>query len=147
VLIRQGERASPREDAGSDPLQHDGVILHPSLGAPRVSPSGGSLPFTLIVRPRPHGDAPVGTLQVRGPDDSVLLETPLPLPAPDAAGTIRVVTALRLNELPSGVYTLRVSVRQGPDEAVRDAAFEVGVPQGRLPQREPHPPAVASRSE
>ena len=131
ILIRQAERdassaertATTGEEPG-DPLQYQGLTLHPNLGTPIRRGDTRSLPFSFLVR-GPSSEPPTASVELHRSDGEAVFRAPLPVPPPDAAGRSRVVSALQLGNLPAGSYVLSVTVLQAGGEAVRDVSFEL----------------------
>ena len=130
MLIRQAERAATGIKATNtggerdDPLQYQGLTLHPNLGTPLRRGDTRSLPFSVQVVSR-SGEPPSAAVELRDSDGDAVFRAPVSGPPPDTTGRSRVVSALQLGDLPAGAYVLRVTVRQGTDEAVRDVSFEL----------------------
>lgn len=131
ILIRQAERASSTGTEGAtagrapgDPLQYQGLTLHPNLGTPLRRGESRSLPFSFLVR-APSGEPPTASVELRRSDGEAVFRAPLSVPPPDASGNSRLVSALQLGDLAAGSYVLSVSVRQEGVEAVRDVSFEL----------------------
>jgi VWFA-related protein len=131
ILIRQAERdsssterAAPTSREPGDPLQYQGLTLHPNLGTPLRRGDTRSLPFSFLVRGT-SSERPTASVELRRSGGEAVFRAPVPVPPPDAAGSSRVVSALQLGDLPAGSYVLSVTVLQAGDEAVRDESFEL----------------------
>jgi VWFA-related protein len=122
VIIGQAERLTSGERLESTLLRYGDVVLYPNLGTPLRRGVNTTLPFSLVVRAAADTEPPAASVELRR-DESILLQTPLTMPAADAAGRIQIVTQVPLTGLPAGSYTLRVRVRHGNSEEVREATF------------------------
>ena len=108
VIVGHTERRALREPG---PLQHEGMQLFPTLGAPLRLPAGKPLAFTFTLRPGPR---PLRSAEVelsRG--DEMVTRSGVTLPRADESGQIRVVGGLPVDGLEPGEYTLRLVVNDG----------------------------------
>jgi hypothetical protein len=122
VLVARAEKIAPRSDGARDDneLTVGDVQLYPNLGQPyRVS---DNLSFYAAVIP--SGAAVTATLGLaRG--ETTLANQPLPLPAVDPSGRVRVMGQVPMAALGPGAYTLTLTIAGGPAPVVRRAEFSV----------------------
>ena len=122
VIVKRAEKIPDKERRLDNPLTVKDVIVYPNLGDP-VSKAAKELGFYFAVYPTP-GPAPVATLQLLL-NDSPIAQLPVPLAAADNSGRIQQVGRLPLEQIPPGLYELRVVVTQGHTQVTRTALIRI----------------------
>ena len=120
VLIARTEKMPATEKGDENLLTVGGVQLYPNLGEPY--PKTGTLSFYVLILP--NGARVTASLSL-GQNGTTLATLPLALAAPDASGRIQQLAQLPLASLPSGSYTLTLTVIGGPVPVARSTGFTV----------------------
>jgi VWFA-related protein len=116
--------AEPNALGDPSPLRYEGVQLYPNMGDSVSAGSGKPLPFLFTVRPGARALASATVELVRS--GQTVLQSPVALPSPDAAGQMRVVSGLPVAGLEPGPYVLRLSVNSPQGFQTRSTPFTLG---------------------
>lgn len=123
VLVTRAEKVAAAASAGSDDneLTVGDVQLFPHLGQPyRV---GDNLMFYAAIIP--SGASEITATLGLATGETTLAHQPLPLPAVDASGRIRVMGQVPIAALGPGAFTLTLTIAGGTMPVVRRAEFSV----------------------
>jgi VWFA-related protein len=116
--------SEPRALGEPGPLQVQGVHLFPSFGEVVRVGAGKPVAFVFTLRP---GERPIREASVElDRNGETARRARVPLPPPDAAGDVRVVSGLPVADLAPGAYTLRLVVDDGRGFETRTAAVTLG---------------------
>ena len=110
--------AEPRALGEGAPLQYQGLQLFPSFGEAVAVGAGKPLAFLFTLRPG-NGPLPETTVELLN-GSATVRRADLSLPAPDAAGQVRVVSGLAIDGLTAGPYTLRLTLSDGQSLETRN---------------------------
>jgi VWFA-related protein len=124
VLVQRAERVTPEQGQADNPLYAGDVLIYPHVEEPIRTARAKPVAFYVVVIPGPGAAAPQATLEILR-DGDVLTHAPTTLPAAGVSGRIAHLAQLSLEHLPSGHYTLRLTVTQGDRREVREVAFEL----------------------
>jgi VWFA-related protein len=123
VIVRRMEPAPPAPaGAPEDPLRGEAMRIVPSLDDPISKASTPKLPVYLIVYPAAGGETPRMTLEFTSGGETEG-RSPVVLPAPDPDGRIRFLAPIPLDRFAPGRHEIKVTVRQGTEEAEERVAF------------------------
>ena len=103
--------AQPQATAEPGPLLYRGMQLYPSLGEPVLAGADKPLAFLFTLRPGPAALREGSVELLRG--SATVRRADVSLPAPDAAGQVRVVSGLAIDGLTPGPHTLRLTLTDG----------------------------------
>ena len=98
------------------------LFLIPNFGTPIRKSVSKQLPFYFMVRPVKGGAALTAQLEILQNGKS-LAQIPLPLPAADASGRIQFASALPLESLNPGSYSMKISINDTQGAVSQSAAF------------------------
>ena len=124
VTIRRSERVPDAERPVDHPLFVGDQLLYPSMGEPFSKAAVKELPFFFVAYAAPGGAPVTATLQLAS-NGQKLAEAPLELSPPTPDGRIAQVSRIPVEALGPGTYELTVSVRQGPQSALRHVVFRL----------------------
>jgi hypothetical protein len=123
VLVSRAERADPVPPDKDNPLFVGDALIYPNLGEPVSRGRQKALTFFVSMAGL-DGGPPAASMEVwSGPRK--LAEGPITLPAPSADGRIDHVLQIPIDALPSGRYTVRLTVSDGVRQQTREAEFEL----------------------
>jgi VWFA-related protein len=123
VLVQRAERVKPEQGQRDNPLYAGDLLIYPHFEDPIRTDRAKPVAFYVVVIPGP-GAAAEATLEVLR-DGDVLTHAPTTLPAAGVSGRITHLAQLSVETLPSGHYTLRLTVIQSDQREVREVAFEL----------------------
>jgi VWFA-related protein len=123
LIVRRSEKLPAGERGADNPLYFGDLLLYPNLGEPLKKSADKTLAFFMTIDPAP-GSAPTATLEILQKGQA-LAQLPMQLSTPDTTGRISHAGQLPLASFPAGQYVMRVTVSQGAQKEVRDAAFTV----------------------
>lgn len=99
-------------------------LLYPRLGEPYRKTADKAVSFFVRMKVPAATPAPTASLVLLKNHQSVA-SVPLPFAAPDAHGVIDHTAQLPLDALPAGEFVLRLIVKSGSDEIVREAQVRI----------------------
>lgn len=123
ALIQRAEKA-PADQKGESFFQFGEIMIYPNLGT-AFKKSAKQLGFYFVVYPA-KGSKPVTefTLQVTQGKNTVA-DFPLKLGSPDAQGRIAYASALPIESLNPGIYTMKITVKDGQASVSRLQNFTI----------------------
>jgi VWFA-related protein len=122
VVVQRAEPATPADREGNNPLRIGDVVVYPNLGEPLRKLRDQVVTFLVVAHAQ--GAVPPANLEVLQ-EGQPIAKAPMPLPAPDASGRIEHIAQVPLAAFAPGRYTLRLTVGEGTQRQVREAAFDV----------------------
>jgi hypothetical protein len=123
VLVRRAEPVGNTSPAEDNPLVSGGLLLYPRLGDPYRKSEDRAVSF--FVRLKVSTPTAVTASLLLLANGQTLATVPVTLPAPNAEGVIDHMAHIPMDPLPVGDLTLRLLVKAGGDEEVRDVPLRV----------------------
>ena len=123
-LIQRAEQSPAAQNKDSF-FQIGDVMIYPNLGEPFKKSTTKQMGFYFVVYPA-KGSKPISefTLQVTQ-GKSMVADFPLRLGAPDAQGRIAYASALPIDGLNPGTFTLKITVKDGQSTVSRSQNFTI----------------------
>jgi VWFA-related protein len=122
VVVQRVERVASA-DQSQLPFYYGDTLLYPNAGDPLRLGRDTELMFYFAFYSG-SGDAPAVTLEILHSGET-LASVPVELPLPIPQGRVQHVGRLPIDRFPSGTYELRLQIRSGTTEEVRNAFFTI----------------------
>jgi VWFA-related protein len=124
VVVKRVEKVTAGQKPAS-PFQVGDLLLYPSLGEAAHKQASKQLPFFFtLYAPKGSNVAPKVSVELRQ-NGKTLARLPAELNEPDAQGRFQYLAALPLENIPPGVYELKVTAVEGANSVSRSASFSV----------------------
>lgn len=123
VVVQRAERIASSERRSDLPFYYGDLLLYPNPGDPFRLGHDGELMFYLSFY-RESGVVPEATLEILA-SGQALASVPIDMPDAAAQGRVQHVGKLPIDKFPVGTYELRLRLRTGPTEELRNAFFTI----------------------
>jgi VWFA-related protein len=123
VLVQRAERVAAADRRVDMPFYYGDMLLYPNAGEALHAGRDTELTFYFSVYGGAAGDL-AATLDLLH-SGQTLASMPIELPQPIPSGRLQHVGKLPIDKFPSGTYELRLRLRSGGSEEVRNAFFTI----------------------
>ncbi len=123
AIVQRTERVPSADRRLELPFYYGDTLLYPNAGDPLRLGRDRELTFYFAFY-KPSGDGPAVTLEILH-NGEMLASAPVDLPAPIPQGRVQHVGKLPIEKFPLGTYELRLRIRSGGAEEVRNAFFTI----------------------
>jgi VWFA-related protein len=123
AIVQRGERIASAERRSDVPFYYGDLLLYPNPGDPLRLGHDGELMFYFSFY-RESGVVPEATLEILA-SGQALASVPIAMPDAAAQGRVQHVGKLPIDKFPAGTYELRLRLRSGTTEEMRNAFFTI----------------------
>ena len=124
VVVQRTERIATSEQRSNVPFYYGDMLLYPNSGDPFRTGHDAELMFYFSFY-KGSGDTPEATLEILH-SGQVLASVPVDMSAPAAEqNRVQHVGKLPIDKFPTGTYELRLRLKSGTKEEVRNAFFTI----------------------
>jgi VWFA-related protein len=123
VVVQRTERVTSSERRSNLPFYYGDLLLYPNPGDALRLGHDAELMFYISFY-RDNGVAPQATLEILS-SGQALASVPIDVPEAAAQGRVQHVGKLPIDKFPAGTYELRLRLRSGATEEVRNAFFTI----------------------
>lgn len=128
AVLKRAERLTPEEQKHERPLRFGELLLYPNLNERIDSKTAKQLAYFFTAWPAKGVTRPMQVSLEILQNDRQIGKTSGELPPPDQSGQIKHASSFAIDQLPAGVYELKITLSHGENNVSRSTTFTVGPP-------------------